>query len=85
MTGDFDHGKQELHHLIDRLPPEQVTAALRDMHYLCADPVLRSFLNASPDDEPYTDEQRERDARAEASLASGGGVSHEDVLREFGL
>jgi hypothetical protein len=55
------------------------------MHYLCADPVLRSFLNASPDDEPYTDEQRERDARAEASLASGGGVSHEDVLREFGL
>jgi hypothetical protein len=85
MAGDFDHGKQELHHLIDQLPPERVTAALRYMHHLCADPVLRSLLNASPDDEPYTDEQREQDARAEASIANGGGVSHEDVLREFGL
>jgi hypothetical protein len=55
------------------------------MHYLCADPVLLSLLNASPDDEPYTDEQRERDAEADASIASGGGISHDELLREFGL
>lgn len=85
MAGDFDHGKRELHHLIDQLPPEQVTAALHYMHHLCADPVLLSLLNALPDDEPYTDEQREQDARAEASIANGSGVSNEDVLREFGL
>jgi hypothetical protein len=85
MAGDFDDGRQELHRLIDQLPPEQVGAALRYVHYLCADPVLLSLLNASPDDEPYTDEQRERDVRAEASIANGGGISHEDVLREFGL
>jgi hypothetical protein len=36
MAGDFDNGKQELHQLIDRLPAEQITAALRYMHYLCA-------------------------------------------------
>jgi hypothetical protein len=85
MTGDFDDGKQQLHRLIDQLPTDQVPAALQYMHYLCADPVLLSLLNAPPDDEPYTEGQRERDAEAEASIAGGDGVSHEEVLREFGL
>jgi hypothetical protein len=85
MAGDFDDGKLELHQLIDQLPIEQVTAALRYMHYLCADPVLLSLLNAPAVNEPYTEEQRERDAEAEASIARGDGVSHEEVLREFGL
>jgi hypothetical protein len=43
-----------------------------------------SLLNASADNEPYTEEQRERDAEAEASIARGD-VSHEEVLREFCL
>ena len=55
------------------------------MHYLCVDPVLLSLLNAPADDEPYTEEQRHRDAEAEASIARGGGISHDEVLREFGL
>ncbi len=85
MAGDSDNGKQQLHQLIDQLPSEQVTAALRYIHYLCADPVLLSLLTAPPDDEPYTEEQRKRDAEAEASIARGDGVSHEEVVREFGL
>ena len=85
MAGGFDNGKQELHQLIDQLPTEQVSAALRYMRYLCADPVLLSLLNAPPDDDPYTEGQRERDAEAEASIARGDGISHEEVLREFGL
>ncbi len=85
MDGDFDHGKQELHQLIDQLPTDQITAALQYMHYLCADPVLLSLLNAPSDDEPYTEGQRERDAEAEASIARGDGISHVEVLREFGL
>ena len=84
MAGGFDNGKQELHQLIEQLPTEQVGAALRFMHYLCADPVLLSLLNASADDEPYTEEQRLRDAEAEASIAGGGGISHEEILSEFG-
>jgi hypothetical protein len=85
MANNFDDGKRELHQLIEQLPTEQVTAALRYMHYLCADPVLLSLLNAQPDDEPYTEGQRERDAEAEAVIARGDGISHEEVLREFGL
>ncbi|HWE52798.1 MAG TPA: hypothetical protein VG273_23595 [Bryobacteraceae bacterium] len=71
--------------VIDHPPAGQITVALRYIHYLCADPVLLSLLNALPDDEPYTAERRERDAEAEASIAGGGGISHHDVLREFGL
>ena len=85
MGGDFDNGKQELHQLIDQLPTGQVAAALQYMHYLCADPVLLSLLNAPADDEPYTEGQRERDAEAETSIARGDGISHAEVLRESGL
>ena len=85
MAGNFDNGRQELHQLIDQLPTEQVTAALRYIHYLCADPALLSLLNAPPDDEPYTAEQQQWDAEAEASLAGSNSISHDEVLREFGL
>ena len=68
--------------IMDAGPQE---ANLRYMHYLCADPVLLSLLNSPPDDEPYTEGQRERDAEAEASIAGGDAISHEEVLREFGL
>jgi hypothetical protein len=85
MARGVDDRKQELHRLIDQLPTGQVTAALRYLHYLCADPVLLSLLNAPPDDEAYTDEQRARDAEAEAAIAGGEGISHEEVLHEFGL
>jgi hypothetical protein len=78
-------GRDELHVLIDQLPPDQIAATLRFIHDLQDDPVLLSLLNAPADDEPYTDEQRERDARAMASVVEGGGIAHEDILREFGL
>ena len=85
MAGDFDNGKQALHQLIDQLPTEQVTAAMRYMQYLCADPVLLSLLNAPLDDEQYTEGQRAGDAEAESSIARGNGISHDEVLHEFGL
>lgn len=49
------------------------------------DPVWASILNAPPDDEPYTEDQQRRDAEAIASIEQGQGISHEEVLREFGL
>jgi len=49
------------------------------------DPFHLSLLNAPLDDEPYTDEQRKRDGEAVASIEGGDGVSHAEVLREFGF
>jgi hypothetical protein len=85
MAGDFEHGKRELHQLVDQLPLEQVTAALRLMRDLRVDPVLFSILNAPADDEPYTDAQRRRETEAEASISRGEGISQQEILREFGL
>ena len=85
MNGDLENGKQELHLLIDQLPTEQVAAALQYMRYLRVDPVVLSLLNAPSDDEPYTEEQRARDAEAVAAVAGGDGVSHAEILRELGL
>jgi hypothetical protein len=85
MAADFNSEKQKLHELVDKLPPERSGAFLRALNSLSADPVLLSLLNAPPDDEPYTDQQRRDDAEAEESIARGEGVRHEDILREFGL
>jgi hypothetical protein len=85
MAADSSSEKQQLHQLVERLAPEQVHAALRYLNYLSADPVLLSLLNAPPDDEPYTEEQRRQDAESEASIARGEGIAHDEVLREFGL
>ena len=85
MAVTKDTEKRELHDLVEKLPPDQVSAALRYLHYLCADPVLLSLLNAEPDDEPYTDRQRAEDTEAAASIARGEGISHEEILRELHL
>lgn len=60
-------------------------STLKRNTFMSTDPVLLSRLNAPPDDEPYTDEQRNHDKDAEASIAQGQGISHEAILREFGL
>lgn len=83
MALNMDTNKRELHNLVEKLPPDQVSAALQYLHYLCANPVLLSLLNAPPDDEPYTDQQRAEDAEASASIARGEGISHQEILREF--
>lgn len=85
MAADISSEKRQLHELIDQLPPERSGAFLRALHSLSADPVLLSLLNAAPDDEPYSEQQRREDAEAEDAIAHGEGVRHEDVLREFGL
>ena len=79
-------GRDELHLLVDQLPPEQIAATLRFIGDLRSDPQTAFFTGVRPpDDEPYTDEQRERDAQAMASISEGGEISHEDLLTEFGL
>ena len=85
MALDANSEKQQLHELVEKLPTDRLPAALSYLHFLCADPVLLSLLSAPADDEPYTDSQRAEDADAEAALARGEGISHEEMRREFGV
>lgn len=76
--------RDQLHHLIDNLPEAQLAdvAAAVDR---ALDPVTRAILTAPLDDEPYTDEDRAAVAAADAAIARGDVVSHEEIKRELGL
>jgi hypothetical protein len=77
-----DTGRQDLHTLVDHLPPGEVPAARKILRALM-DPVELSLLSAPLDDEPETEDER---AAVERALAEPyPDTPHEEVLREFGL
>ena len=48
-------------------------------------PLARSLTLAPVEEEEITEDTAAALARAKASLARGEGISHEEILREFGL
>lgn len=85
MTTNLDGDKKQLHRLVESLAPEQIPAVLSYLNGLSTDPLTLALRNAPLDDEPYTDEQRRNDTLAEAAIANGEGISHEEVLQELGV
>jgi hypothetical protein len=77
--------KQQLHDLIERLPENEIATVYRLLAGLLADPLWIASVTAPDDDEPYTPEQQADDAEAQAAIDRGEGVSHAQMLREFGL
>ena len=78
--------RDSLHRLIDELQEAELAAAERFLHYLRAttDPVLRALLEAPPDDEPETEEERQAVHEAREELAQGDVRTLEEVRRELG-
>ncbi len=83
--GNMD--RQQAHQLLDRLGPAQFTAVAQLLEVLAAGPetLLQSLAQAPVEDEEITPETGAALDRARASLARGEGISHEELLREFGL
>ena len=77
--------KQQLHDLIERLPENEIATVYRLLAGLLADPLWIASVTAPIDDEPYTPEQQADDAEAQAALDRGEGISHAQMLTEFGL
>jgi hypothetical protein len=63
--------KQQLHHLIDQLPESEISAAARYLEFL-----LAHEAPVDPDLLARIDRARDQPSP---------GISHSDVLREFGL
>ena len=82
MKHDSANEKQQAHELIDRLPPAQLSAVVGLLEAML-DPV--SLANAPVEEEEIAPETAAALERARASLARGEGISHEEILREFGL
>lgn len=81
MPTDTTQEKQQVHELIDRLAPSQVTA-VRGLLEVMLDPAAHVA-----DDEPVTEEDRRRlhDGQAWFAKRDGKGIPMGEVLSEFGL
>ena len=76
--------KQQAHILIERMSSAQVSAVVGLLEAIL-DPVSVTLANAPSDDEPVSEGEAREIAEARESFARGEGVSHEEVLRDFGL
>jgi hypothetical protein len=74
-----------LHELIDRLPEDELLAARRFLEFLATSPAYRAALSAPPDDEPVTEADAKALSRVREEARAGKVVSHDEILREFGL
>jgi hypothetical protein len=74
--------KDQLHELIDRLPPSEIGTALRYLEYLVkrgADPVARALASAPLDQEGIDDFDLDILREVLADLESGRVVSHAEI------
>ncbi len=79
--------RQQAHQLLDRLGPAQFTAVAQLLEVLTTgqEPLRHSLSKASEEDDEITAETAAALDSARASLERGEGISHEEILREFGL
>ena len=75
MPTDTAHEKQQIHELIDRLAPSQVTA-VRGLLEAMLDPVARAIADAPADDEPEAEEEKRAVAEAQDWPCSKTGHRH---------
>jgi hypothetical protein len=78
--------KEHAYELIDRLPPTQLSAVVGLLEAMLA-PASLAIANAPLDDEPETEQERQAVAESKAWFQQHGGqgISHEEVLADFGL
>ena len=76
--------RQHVHELVDKLDAGQL-AAIGQLLEVMADPIARSLANAPVETEPVSAEEAAALDEAHAAIERGEGISHEEILREFGL
>jgi hypothetical protein len=78
--------KQQAHELIERISAAQASAVVTLITSML-DPVDRAIANAPFEDEEIGEEETRAVAASKAWLAEhpGEGISHEELLAEFGL
>jgi hypothetical protein len=86
MANRLTEKKEQAHELIERLAPSQVSAVVGLLEAML-DPVSRAVANAPFDDEAENNEEREAVAESKAwfEQRNGHGISHEEVLADFGI
>ena len=81
MTAD----KQQAHALLDRVPPDQMTTAVRFLEFLLLDPVDRSLTIAPVEDEEIGEEEEQAVARSKEWFKHNEGIPFEAVVAGLGF
>jgi hypothetical protein len=84
MEANLNRERQQAHALLDLLSAEKVPA-VRSLLEVMVEPLARSLALAPVEDEELTPATADALDGSRASLARGGGIPHEEILREFGL
>lgn len=80
---DLQSERHQAHLLLDALADEKVPV-VRNLLEVMVEPLSRALASAPIEDEEITEELSESLNRARKSVARGEGISHEEILREFG-
>lgn len=84
MEPNLNQERRQAHALLDLLTAEKLNA-VRSLLEVMVEPLSRSLALVPVEDEEITPDTAAALDRARASLARGEGVSHGEMLREFGL
>ena len=76
--------RRQAHALLDVLSVEKLTV-VRSLLEVMAEPLSRSLALAPVEEEEITADTAAALDNARASLDRGEGISHDEILREFGL
>lgn len=69
--------RDHLHQLVDSLPESQWSSAERALLY------LKLQANATPDDESWSDDDETAIQEAEAEIANGAFLTHDEARRQL--
>ena len=84
MEANLNQERQQAHALLDMLTAEKLNA-VRSLLEVMVEPLARSLALAPVEDEEITPDTAASLDCARASLSRGEGISHDEILREFGL
>ena len=85
MSFDPSSEKQHAHALLDRIPDDQMTAAVRFLEFLLLDPVSRALATAPLEDEEISEEEEQAVARSREWFKHNQGIPFEEVVAELGF
>jgi len=81
MTADRQHA----HALLDRVPADQMTAAVRFLEFLVLDPADRALATAPVEEEEISEEEEQAVARSQEWFKHNQGIPFEQVVADLGF
>jgi len=77
--------RQHAHELIERVPADQIVAAVRFLEFLLLDPVSRKLATAPLEDEEISEEEEQAVARSKEWFKHNEGIPFEQVIADCGF